>query len=121
MALTRQYARFVDSTTQLPQKGDQETSLTGMEYNDAERTQQWTGAGRQSVTLVLAEYKLNAHIDLSNLGDLDWGEIFNFEKNPLLSYDYEYKDKFNYTSKYIVVDQIDIKCTRKASSGTDAN
>lgn len=101
------YTRFVDSTIDLPQSitlpkgGSSEgLQLLGMDYNDdlssGEGSHQWTGAGRESVTLVLVDYFLND--DASNN-----------------SYTYKYDTASTDFTKYIVIDKIEVKCTKRVA------
>lgn len=103
------YSRFVDSEITLPQSatisksGSTETlQLQGMDYYDdtdsGTGTHQWSGDGRESVTLVLADYFVNNNI-LSN------------------SYTYEYKNAESDFSQYIIIDKIEVKCTPKSTTG----
>lgn len=97
------YTRFVDANISLPQEktiskqGSTETlQLPGMDYHDDTEagtgSHQWTGNGRQSVTLVLADYFISNNI-LDN------------------SYTYKYATAATNLSKYIVIDRIEVKCT----------
>lgn len=97
------YTRFVDANISLPQEktiskqGSTETlQLPGMDYHDDTEagtgSHQWTGNGRQSVTLVLADYFISNNI---------WDN----------SYTYKYATAATNLSKYIVIDRIEVKCT----------
>ncbi len=104
----RIYARFVESSVTLPQEetvpkgGATETlQLPGMEYNDNTSSgtgiHQWSGDGRTSVTLVLADYYVNNNMTAN-------------------SYTYRYANASVDLSKYLVIDKIEVKCTKKATA-----
>ena len=109
------YTRFVEGSINLPQQmtlskqGSTETlQLPGMDYHDDSEsgtgTHQWTGDGRNSVTLTLADYFV----------------ADNYSDN---SYTYTYDHLSKYTlgdvvsdpSKYIIIDRIEVKCTPKSN------
>jgi hypothetical protein len=111
------HARFVDSTL-LPTDGSNiikteskslnfesvdVIQLNGMDYSanssSGEVWQQWSGNGRSSVTLVLADYHIQ-NGDWTN-----WTESI-----------YTYKIADTNLSKYFVIDRIEVKCTKKATS-----
>ena len=111
------YARFVDSTL-IPTNGSNiikteskdlnfesvdVIQLNGMDYSanskSGEVWQQWSGNGRSSVTLVLADY----HIQNG-----DWTNWTESE--------YTYKIAETDLSKYFVIEKIEVKCIKKASS-----
>jgi len=108
------YARFVDSKITLPTEsktvnviGSTETlQLPGMDYNenqnDGTGTHEWSGSGRESVTLVLADYLV-----ATNLEGL----------NPI--YVYQYTNTPRQPGKYIVVDQIEVKCSKRKNATFD--
>lgn len=100
------YTRFVDSEIQLPQTlsnvpiyGSTETlQLEGMDYNendDGTGTHQWAGEGRNSVTLVLSDYIIN--------------------NNSGTSYTYRYDVASTDLTKYLIIDKIEVKCTKKST------
>lgn len=103
-------ARFVDSTINLtePIKGDESSHLFGMEYNEADGWHQWSGSGKQSITLNLADYVITS--------ELDWGEILSGNLGSAVAYDYEYRTASRNLNQYIVVDRIEVKCIQKASA-----
>ena len=117
------YARFVDDSiySQLGSNGitgDESAHITGMDYNDDLKTQQWAGSGRSSVTLTLVDFILDPEVNMSitdilaNLGDFDFS-------NPLATfanYTYRYKKAATATDKYLVIDKIEVKCTKKAAA-----
>ena len=79
--------------------------------------QQWSGSGRQSVTLNLADYVLTANIDLENM---TWEDFINGNWGAAVTYDYKYqKASKEHLSKYVVVDRIEVKCTKKATAATE--
>lgn len=104
----KRYARFVDSMISLPQTetipkgGSTETlQLDGMDYNEnhEDRTggsHQWSGNGRNSVTLVLVDYYINNDIRNNN-------------------YTYKYSAASWNFNHPIVIDRIEIKCTPKST------
>ena len=105
------YARFVDADINLanykldnqPVIGSTETlKLPGMDYSADDETgwHQWTGEGRNSVTLILADYNVNYN-----------GSSF--------SYSYMYDTSPFKSEKYIIVDQIDVKCAKKKNATFD--
>lgn len=98
--LTTYLARFIDSEIELPQEGDETSHLFGMEYNDADKWQQWSGIGKQTITLNLADYVV---ISDFNLGGLFGGEWYTYE--------YEYRAASRNLDYYLIVDRIDVKCT----------
>lgn len=106
---TYKYARFLDSSLmeQLPLDGDGGTHVMGMEFiEDSETgrgTQQWTGAGTNEVTLTLADYTITT--------ELDFGSLIG--GNGLLQYSYLYETASANLNKYIIVDRIDVKCTKR--------
>lgn len=99
------YARFVESSVTLPQQitipkgGSMETlQLPGMDYDDNTTSgtgiHQWSGDGRTSVTLVLADYYIN-------------------DNGLQSSYTYKYSNASVDFSKYLIIDKIEVKCTKK--------
>ena len=105
------YARFVESTIDLskhklenqPVVGSTEMlQLPGMDYSADGKNgwHQWTGESNTSVTLVLADYNVNYN-----------GSSF--------SYSYLYDTTPLKGSKYIIVDQIDVKCSKKKKATFD--
>lgn len=114
------HARFVDSTL-IPTDGSNiikteskslnfesvdVIQLNGMDYstnsNSGEVWQQWSGNGRSSVTLVLADYHIQ-NGDWTN-----WTESI-----------YTYKIADTDLSKYFIIDRIEVKCTKKATAATE--
>lgn len=104
------YARFVDSNINLadyklenqPIFGSTEVlQLPGMDYSADGETgwHQWTGNDRTSITLVLADYNIN--------------------NNSLTSYSYLYDTSPMTPTKYIIVDQIEVKCAKKKNATFD--
>ena len=104
------YARFVDSNINLadyklenqPIFGSTEVlQLPGMDYSTDGETgwHQWTGNDRTSITLVLADYNIN--------------------NNSLTSYSYFYDTSPMTPTKYIIVDQIEVKCAKKKNATFD--
>ena len=76
--------------------------LPGMDYSadGINGWHQWTGEGRNSLTLVLADY--------------------NVEYNKgSLSYSYYYDTDPKEPAKYIIVDQIEVKCTKRKNATFD--
>lgn len=108
------YARFVDSEITLPTEsktvnviGSTETlQLSGMDYNenqnDGTGTHEWSGSGRESVTLVLADYLV-----ATNMSGLN------------IVYVYQYTNTPRQPGKYIVVDQIEVKCSKRKNATFD--
>ena len=80
--------------------------LNGMDYSanssSGEVWQQWSGNGRSSVTLVLADYHIQ-NGDWTN-----WTESI-----------YTYKIADTNLSKYFIIDRIEVKCTKKATAATE--
>ena len=114
------HARFVDSTL-IPTDGSNiikteskslnfesvdVIQLNGMDYSanssSGEVWQQWSGNGRSSVTLVLADYHIQ-NGDWTN-----WTESI-----------YTYKIADTDLSKYFIIDRIEVKCTKKATAATE--
>ena len=104
------YARFVDTNINLadyklenqPIIGSTEVlQLPGMDYSTDGETgwHQWTGNDRTSITLVLADYNIN--------------------NNSLTSYSYLYDTSPMTPTKYIIVDQIEVKCAKKKNATFD--
>ena len=104
------YARFVDTNINLadyklenqPIIGSTEVlQLPGMDYSADGETgwHQWTGNDRTSITLVLADYNIN--------------------NNSLTSYSYLYDTSPMTPTKYIIVDQIEVKCAKKKNATFD--
>lgn len=90
------YARFIPAGTTLTSGT---TTISGMTYQDNDNgvgTQQWSGAGGPSVTLILAEYI--------------------FKDRGTDKYEYAEARAADY-GKYIIVDKIEVKVEKKASSG----
>ena len=102
---TTVYARFVDESITLPVPGDQTSHLGGWDYDDTNKTQQWAGSGTDSVTLTLADYVINQDRSLADLGNILTGK-----------YTYTYEQATHALSKHIVIDRIDVKCTKKATA-----
>jgi hypothetical protein len=113
--LDKAYARFVNSEIPMPTEkktvnviGSTEIlQLPGMDYdedaNDVTRgTHEWTGEGRQSVTMVLADYLVETNMD---------------GLRPV--YVYQYNDAPRQPGKYIIVDQIEVKCSKKKKAEFD--
>ena len=77
-------------------------TLNGMDYsadsNNSDGWNQWTGKGTDSITLVLTDY----HIQNG-----DWTNWTDSE--------YSYKTASVDLSKYIIVDRIEVKCTKKST------
>lgn len=105
------YARFVDSSINLADYKLENQSiigstevlqLPGMDYSadGAAGWHQWTGEGRNSITLILADYNVN------------------YNKSSL-NYTYLYDSSPQEPGKYIVVDQIEVKCTKKKNATFD--
>lgn len=101
------YARFVESRVTLPAAstitgfGSTETlRLNGMDYDDKGQWHQWTGTDNNgSVTLVLADYRV--------------------EKLASTRFKYQYDSDPDDPSKYIIVDQIEVKCSKKKKAEFD--
>lgn len=93
------YVRFIDSSNynQLPI----DTDPSGMDYQDEEKggIHQWSGPGRSEVTLVLVDY-----LDMTDYGN--W-----FQKT------YRYEKASKSLSKYLIIDKIEVKCTKKPEAG----
>lgn len=98
------YARFVEDRIDLPQEqtitgfGSNETlQLDGMDYDDTYKWQQWSGTPNEdgSVTLVLADYLVSTLASYSH--------TYKYDANP------------DEPSKYIIIDRIEVKCTKKTS------
>lgn len=106
---TYKYARFLDSSLmeELPIIGDGSTHVMGMEFiEDSETgrgTQQWTGAGTDEVTLTLADYTITTTVDIGSL----------IGGNGLLQYSYLYDRATTNHNKYIIIDKIEVKCTKR--------
>lgn len=112
--LDKAYARFVDGEISLPTDrktvnviGSTETlQLSGMDYNenqnDGTGTHEWSGSGRESVTLVLADYLVATNLDGLNV-----------------VYVYQYTNTPRQPGKYIVVDQIEVKCSKRKNATFD--
>ena len=98
--LTTYLARFIDSEIELPQEGDETSHLFGMEYNDGDKWQQWSGIGKQTITLNLADYVVTSEFNLGGLLGGEW-----------LTYEYEYRAASRNLDYYLIVDRIDVKCT----------
>lgn len=101
------YARFVESSIPLPPAkqilalGAQESlQLPGMDYDDKGQWQQWTGTAEEgSLTFILADYR---HTDFLSV-----------------SHEYEYDLSPDTPNKYIVVSQIDVKCSKRKNATFD--
>lgn len=98
------YGRFVDMRLAPEVSGESETKitdLTGMEYSvnsDSDEVwQQWSGEGRNSVTLMLADCDEVA-------SGISWSGI---------EYSYSYYMPRKKLSSYVIVDRIEVKCTKK--------
>lgn len=93
------YVSFIDSSNynQLPI----DTDPSGMDYQDEEKggIHQWSGPGRSEVTLVLVDY-----LDMTDYGN--W-----FQKT------YRYEKASKSLSKYLIIDKIEVKCTKKPEAG----
>ena len=76
--------------------------LPGMDYSadGINGWHQWTGEGRNSLTLVLADYNVD------------------YNKGSL-SYSYYYDTDPKEPAKYIIVDQIEVKCTKRKNATFD--
>lgn len=108
------YARFVDGEISLPTDpkrvnviGSTETlQLSGMDYNenqnDGTGTHEWSGSGRESVTLVLADYLVATNLEGLNV-----------------VYVYQYTNTPRQPGKHIVVDQIEVKCSKRKNATFD--
>jgi hypothetical protein len=74
--------------------------LPGMGYSDGNNGgwQEWSGDGRSSVTLILAHYFVDNNVR---------------EK----TYTYKYDNASTYFDKSIVIDKIEVKCTKKPEAG----
>ena len=117
------YARFVDSSLTLPSA--ENTPLTGMDYEgdfgENYSIHIWSGAGKSSVTLKLADYFCEAYFDASDIGQ----SLFQgkFDMNNILKfvpYNYKYVTPTSEDfSKSIVIDRIEVKCTKKATAATE--
>ena len=117
------YARFVDSSLTLPSA--ENTPLTGMDYEgdfgENYSIHIWSGAGKSSVTLKLADYFCEAYFDASDIGQsilqgkFDMNNILKF-----VPYNYKYVTPTSEDfSKSIVIDRIEVKCTKKATAATE--
>ena len=114
------HARFVDSTL-LPTDGSNiirteskslnfenvdVIQLNGMDYSanssSGEVWQQWSGNGRSSVTLVLADYHIQN------------GDWTNMTESV-----YTYKIADTDLSKYFIIDRIEVKCAKKETATTE--
>ena len=105
------YARFVDSKIPLPTEtltvsaiGSTETmQLAGMDYSDdsdsGTGTHQWTGAGRDAVTLFLADYLVSTNMDGFSVVNV-----------------YQYTNTPRQPGESIIIDRIEVKCTPKSTS-----
>ena len=102
------YARFVDSTIDLTDKSEEISrygggtvtlQLPGMEYSAVSNNSvhQWSGDGRSTITLVLADYIIQDNLLQG-------------------TYKYEYKKASKQLSKYFVIDKIEVKCTKKTTA-----
>lgn len=111
------YARFVDSEISLP-KGDsfpiygssEVYQLEGMEYSVEQNTgliiHQWTGNGRSGVTLGLEEYRVTK--DFGITGGLKYDNVYKYDKASS-----------SYYGSSIVIDRIEVKCTKKATAASE--
>ena len=105
---TTYLARFVDSETaaNLPKAGEESDHMMGVEYSESDGWQQWSGTGCESVTLVLADYKVVSSIDI--------GGILS---GNLIKYNYTYQVASGSSlDKHLVIDRIEVKCTKKATA-----
>lgn len=100
------YARFVDTSITLPGKktinsygSNESLQLEGMDYNENDKWHQWSGDPTSSVTLALADYRVRS--------------IANY------SHEYEYDHDPDEPSKYLIIDRIEVKCTKKAIAATE--
>ena len=75
-----------------------------MEYSESDSWQQWSGTGRDSITMVLADYMVEAYYD-------NWWEIFTGAQ-----YNYEYQVPDTGLSNYLVIERIEVKCTKKKAA-----
>lgn len=82
------------------QQPSETLDLPGMGYSDGENGgwQEWSGEGRSSVSLTLADYFVNNDV-LEN------------------SYTYKYDNASTNFGKSIVIDKIEVKCTKKPEAG----
>lgn len=104
------YARFVDSSINLNDYklenqyyGSTEVlQLPGMDYSadGAAGWHQWTGEGSNSITLILADYNVNYN-------ELSFNYTYLYDSSP--------QDP----EKHIIVDQIEVKCTKKKNATFD--
>lgn len=105
------YARFVDNEINLSDYeladqfviGSTEVlQLPGMDFSADGETgwHQWAGEGRNSITLLLADYNVNY-----NLTSISY--TYNYDSTPLDS------------EKFIIVDQIEVKCSKKKKAEFD--
>lgn len=113
-------SRFIDSDRVRDMPITNSADVIGMEYDESKQWQQWTGLGRQVVSLTLVDYQLipNLDINISNIGEIleligkfiagDWGAI--------TSYDISYQIPRNYLDTYMVVESIDVKCVKKKTT-----
>ena len=112
------YARFVDSTLELP--STKNSPLSGMDYEgdfgDNNSAHIWSGLGRSSVTLVLADYFCEASFDIGYIWDnRDKFDLDNILKFVPYDYTYQLPEATDF-SKYIVIDKIEVKCTKKSTA-----
>ena len=75
-----------------------------MEYSESDGWQQWSGTGSDSVTMVLVDYMIQAYYE-------NFWEIFTGAK-----YNYKYQIPSSGLSKYLVINRIEVKCTKKATA-----
>ena len=117
------YARFVDSSLTLPSA--ENTPLKGMDYEgdfgENSSIHIWSGSGESSVTLKLADYFCEAYFNPNDIGQsilqgkFDMNNILKF-----VPYNYKYVTPTSEDfSKSIVIDRIEVKCTKKATAATE--
>lgn len=94
---TEYYARFIESSLGLEHSTQ---NIAGMEYSgdNYAGVHKWRGAGKGSVTMVLADYKVDP---------------------GLLGTSYRYTATSMDIDKYLVVDRIEVQCKRKAESASN--
>jgi phage protein U len=106
------YARFVETSIQVPGSQSSPIQLDGMEYQDnfssgitTSGWQQWTGKGKQSVTFKLMDYYDEAVG--ASAHRYSYRDVVTTGERP------------SNLDKYLVVDKIEVKVVQKTSTQTE--